>query len=175
MLLAILSLTACMNNSSKQKANDEPTIGCGDYEMMKSSTKTIGDVIDSIGIAASRPIYSQLLEELDSTEIFNDSIIYGYWFKPHEASAVNIFFHKNGRFEFKYYIAENDTTIIDVVKKGTFSVGDADINHQSVITLVADDGWDNNIFNGRLLHKRWRFFYSLENKESGLHLVKGSD
>ena len=116
-----------------------------------------------------------LYAELDSADVYNDSIIYGYWFKPHEASAVNIFFHKNGTFEFKYYIAENDTTIIDVVKKGTFSVGEADINHQSVITLVADDGWDNNVFNGRLLHKRWRFFYSLENKESGLHLVKGSD
>jgi hypothetical protein len=130
---------------------------------------------DSSVVVSDHPITDRLYAELDSSEVYNDSIIYGYWFKPHEASAVNIFFHKNGTFEFKYYIAENDTTIIDVVKKGTFSVGEADINHQSVITLVADDGWDNNVFNGRLLHKRWRFFYSLENKESGLYLVKGSD
>ena len=155
LLFAALGLTTCKNGTQK-----------GVSQIIE---------VDSPDIAANTPIYRQLLEELDSTEIFNDSIIYGYWFKPHEASAVNIFFHKNGTFEFKYYIAENDTTIIDVVKKGTFSVGEADINHQSVITLVADDGWDNNVFNGRLLHKRWRFFYSLENKESGLHLVKGSD
>lgn len=155
LLLAALGLTTCKNGTQKKES-----------QIIE---------VDSTDIAANTPIYHQLLAELDSAEIYNDSIIYGYWFKPHEASAVNIFFHKNGTFEFKYYIAENDTTIIDVVKKGTFSVGEADINHQSVITLVADDGWDNNVFNGRLLHKRWRFFYSLENKESGLHLVKGSD
>ena len=155
LLLAALGLTACKNGTQKKVS-----------QIIE---------VDSTDIAANTPIYRQLLEELDSADVYNDSIIYGYWFKPHEASAVNIFFHKNGTFEFKYYIAENDTTIIDVVKKGTFSVGEADINHQSVITLVADDGWDNNVFNGRLLHKRWRFFYSLENKESGLYLVKGSD
>ena len=154
-MLMFLGLTACKNGAQKAVSQEVE--------------------VDSTDIVSSSPIYHQLLEELDSTEIYDDSILYGYWFKPHEASAVNIFFHKNGTFEFKYYIAENDTTIIDVVKKGTFSVGEADINHQSVITLVADDGWDNNVFNGRLLHKRWRFFYSLENKESGLHLVKGSD
>lgn len=175
MLLAILSLTACMNNSSKQKANDEPTIGCGDYEMMKSSTKTIGDMIDSIGIAASRPIYSQLLAELDSTEIYDDSILYGYWFKPHEACAVNVFFHKNGRFEFKYYIVENDTTIIDVVKKGTFKIGEADVNKARVVTMVADDGWDGNVFNGTIHYRCNRTHYYLEDKKSGLYLVKGSD
>lgn len=154
-VLMVLMFTACMNRAQKV----EP-------QQLES---------DSSVVVSDHPITDRLYAELDSSEVYNDSIIYGYWFKPHEASAVNIFFHKNGTFEFKYYIAENDTTIIDVVKKGTFSVGEADINHQSVITLVADDGWDNNVFNGRLLHKRWRFFYSLENKESGLYLVKGSD
>lgn len=156
LLFALLGLTACKIGTQKV----EP-------QQLEADSATV--------VVSDHPITDMLYAELDSADVYNDSILYGYWFKPHEASAVNIFFHKNGRFEFKYYIAENDTTIIDVVKKGTFSVGDADINHQSVITLVADDGWDNNVFNGRLLHKRWRFFYSLENKESGLYLVKGSD
>ncbi len=174
LLLAVL-FTACMNNSSKPKSDDENPSVCVYYESMKSSTKTIGEVMDSIEIAASRPIYNQLLAELDSTDIYDDSILHGYWFKPHEACAVNIFFHKNGRFEFKYYIVENDTTIIDVVKKGTFEIGEADINKSRVVTMFADDGWDGNVFNGKIHYRCNRTHYFLEDKKSGLYLVKGSD
>lgn len=96
---------------------------------------------------SKRPIYQLLQEELDSTEIYDGSIIYGYWFKPHEACAVNVFFHKDNTFEFRYYEVPNDTTIVDVVKRGTFSV------LGNKITMVADDGWKKDIFDGYMYHK----------------------
>ena len=131
---------------------------------------------DSVTVVMSdHPITNRLYAELDSSEVYDDSILYGYWFKPHEASAVNIFFHKDNTFEFKYYIVQNDTTIIDVVKKGTFTIGEADVNKTRVITLVADDGWNDGVFNGKIKYKSNRTHYYLEDKESGLYLVKGSD
>jgi predicted small secreted protein len=155
LLFAAFALTACKNGTQNVVSQDVE--------------------VDSTDIVSSSPIYHQLLEELDSTEIYDDSILYGYWFKPHEACAVNIFFHKNGRFEFKYYIVENDTTIIDVVKKGTFKIGEADVNKARVITMVSDDGWDSNVFNGKIHYRCNRTHYYLEDKNSGLYLVKGSD
>lgn len=131
------------------------------------------DRIDSTITSSDKSIYDRLLEELDSTEVYDDSMLYGYWFKPHEACDVNIFFHKNGRFEFKYYIIENDTTIIDVVKKGTFEIGEADVNKARVVTMIADDGWDGNVFNGIIHYRCNRTHYYLENKKIGLYLVKG--
>jgi len=166
--------TACMNNSSKPKSDDENPSVCVYYERMKSSTKTIGEVMDSIEMAASRPIYSQLLSELDSTEIYDDSVLYGYWFKPHEACAVNVFFHKNGRFEFKYYLVKNETTIIDVVKKGTFTIGKKKANKTIKITLVSDNGWDE-FFNGDMYYKNNGTNFYLTDKKEVLYLVKGSD
>ena len=65
---------------------------------------------------SDRPVYDQLVQELDSTEIYNDSIIYGYWFKPHEACYFNLFLHIDNTFVFKYYVVPNDSTIVDVVK-----------------------------------------------------------
>ncbi len=155
-LLLALSLTACKNGTQKE----EP-------QKVDSDSVTV--------VKSDNPIYDRLLAELDSTEIYDDSILYGYWFKPHEACAVNIFFHKNGRFEFKYYIVENDTTIIDVEKKGTFEIGEADINKSRVVTMFADDGWDGNVFNGKIHYRSNRTHYFLEDKKSGLYLVKGSD
>lgn len=155
LLFAAFALTACKNGTQNVVSQDVE--------------------VDSTDIVSSSPIYHQLLEELDSTEIYDDSILYGYWFKPHEACAVNIFFHKNGSFEFKYYIVENDTTIIDVVKKGTFKIGEADVNKARVVTMVADDGWDGNVFNGIIHYRCNRTNYYLEDKKSGLYLVKGSD
>lgn len=128
-------------------------------------------------IKSDYPITDRLYAELDSSEIYDDSILYGYWFKPHEASAVNIFFHKNGSFEFKYYILANDSTIVDVFKKGTFTIGDVlnASNKKRIITMVADDGWDSKVFNGIIEYKRNRTHYYLTDKNSGLYLVKGSD
>ena len=128
--------------------------------------------IDSTITKTNKTIYDQLLEELDSTEIYNDSILYGYWFKPHEACAVNVFFHKNSRFELKYYIVENDTTIIGVDKKGTFTIGEADKNNQIMITMVSDDGWED-YFNGVMYYKNNGTNFYLTDKDKVFYLVKG--
>lgn len=111
--------------------------------------------IDSTITKTNKTNYDQLLEELDSTEIYNDSILYGYWFEPHAASVVNIFFHKNGRFEFKYFYMENDSTAVDVIKVGTFSVSNFDKNKVRIITMKADDGWGGE--NIRWYDLQWHY------------------
>ena len=157
-MLMLFGLTACKNVTQKVESQ----------QMESDST---------ILVVSDHPITDRLYAELDSSEIYDDSILYGYWFKPHEASAVNIFFHKNGSFEFKYYILANDSTIIDVFKKGTFTIGDVlnASNKKRIITMVADDGWDSKVFNGIIEYKRNRTHYYLTDKNSGLYLVKGSD
>ena len=154
-MLAALGLTACKNGTQRDVPQEI--------------------VIDSTDVEANTPIYRQLLSELDSTEIYDDSIIYGYWFKPHEASSVNVFFHKDGTFEFKYYIVENDSTITDVVKKGTYSIGDEDVNKTCLIKMEAGDGWDNQKFNGMMYRKHNRTHYYMTDTAGDLYLVKGSD
>lgn len=134
---------------------------------------------DSILEMNNKTIYDRLLEELDSTDIYNDSILYGYWFEPHAASAVNIFFHKNGRFEFKYFYMENDSTAVDVIKVGNFSISNFDKNKVRIITMKADDGWEGKIFdgmtfNGIIQYKNNNTNYYLSESNSGLYLVKGS-
>ena len=136
--------------------------------------------LDSTMTMTNKTIYDRLLEELDSSEIYNDSILYGYWFEPHAACAVNIFFHKNGRFEFKYFYMKNDSTPIDVIKTGTFYVSDVDKNFTRFITLKADDGWDGQIFdgmtfNGIIQYKRNEYGYYLSDSKVGIYLVKGSN
>jgi hypothetical protein len=112
-------------------------------------------------IESERPVYDRLLLELDSTEIYNDSIIYGYWFQPHAALEVNLFLHKNGRFEFKK---------CDVTKKGTFMIDGY------MVALIADDGWGDEPFDGRVFHKHnGTNFYLTDSNENYLYLVKGSD
>ncbi len=132
-------------------------------------------VTDTVTVQSKTPILDKLLTELDSTEIYDGSLLYGYWFKPHEACAVNIIFHKNGTFEFKYYIVPNDTTIVDVIKKGTFTISNKDAKKTRIIKMVADDGWDKDVFDGTIYYKKNDLNYYLENEKSGLYLVKGSD
>lgn len=117
--------------------------------------------VTEIETKSNRPIYSQLRKELDSTEIYNDSVIYGYWFQPHAALEVNLFLHKNGRFELKK---------CDVTKKGTFKIDGY------MVKLIADDGWGNEQFDGRVFHKHnGTNFYLTDSNENSLYLVKGSD
>ena len=106
--------------------------------------------------------------ELDSADVYKDSILYGYWFKPHEASAVNIFFHKDNTYEFKYYLVDKEDNIIDKFKKGRYII------KGEVITLNSDEGWDE-YFNGVMYYKHNGTNYFLTDKEEGLYLVKGSD
>lgn len=148
LLLAALGLTSCKNGTQKKES-----------QIIE---------VDSTDIAANTPIYRQLLAELDSAEVYNDSIIYGYWFKPHEASAVNIFFHKDNTYEFKYYLVDKKDNIIDIFKKGRFII------KGEVITLESDEGWDE-FFNGVMYYKYNGTNFYLTDKKDRLYLVKGSD
>ena len=115
-------------------------------------------------VISKHPILDQLYAELDSSEVYNDSIIFGYWFKPHEAISVNIFFHKNNTYKFKYY----DNNLKDIIKKGTFTF------NGKVVRLACDSGWDE-LFDGVLYYKHNGTNYYLTDSDNELILVKGSD
>ena len=119
-------------------------------------------------VVSEHPITDRLYAELDSSEVYNDNILYGYWFKPHEACYVNIFFHKDDTYEFKYYEVDNNDNIIEKLKKGKFAFDG------KVITLESDEGW-NDYFNGVMYYKHNGTNFYLTDKEEGLYLVKGSD
>ena len=145
----ILSLTACTTKKQSQS------------QVAEKQT-------DSVAVTSDRPVYDQLLAELDSAEVYDDSILYGYWFKPHEASSVNIFFHKDNTYEFKYYQVDKDDNIIDKFKKGKYTI------NGEIITLTSDEGWDD-YFNGVMNHKHNSTNHYLTDKTDDLYLVKGSD
>lgn len=119
-------------------------------------------------VEMEHPILDQLSAELDSDEIYDDGVIYGYWFKPHEANAVNIFLHKNNTYEFRYYIVDEKDSIIKMFRKGTFIVED------NAIKLSSADGWDKS-FNGILYYDNNGTNSYLTDKNEQLYLVKGSD
>lgn len=145
--------------------------GCGKSQLdrrdVKESMVTDNVENDSLGhvteieTKSNRPIYSQLRKELDSTEIYNDSVIYGYWFQPHAAASVNLFLHKNGVFDMKY---------CDVKIKGTF------VWDRHIIRMKPDGDWGEISIDGRLFHKHnGTNFYLTDSKEEVFYLVKGSD
>ena len=148
-MLAVLSFTACNNKTPK----DMP------LEVQSDSSAVV---------VSDHPITDRLYAELDSSEVYNDNILYGYWFKPHEACYVNIFFHKDDTYEFKYYEVDNNDNIIEKLKKGKFAFDG------KVITLESDEGW-NDYFNGVMYYKHNGTNFYLTDKEEGLYLVKGSD
>ena len=110
----------------------------------------------------------QLSAELDSDEIYDDGVIYGYWFKPHEANAVNIFLHKNNTYEFRYYIVDEKDSIINMFRKGSFAVDG------KAIKLSSDDGWDKS-FEGIMYYRNNGTNSYLTDKNEQFYLVKGSD
>lgn len=63
--------------------------------------------------------YASLLKEMDSTELGDTKSIYGLWFIPHEAD-ICIVLHKNHTFEDYTYRINKDSSITDVVIKGSF-------------------------------------------------------
>ena len=145
--------------------------GCGKSQLdgrdVKESMVTDNVENDSIGhiteieAKSNHPIYSQLRKELDSTEIYNDSVIYGYWFQPHAAASVNLFLHKNGEFDMKY---------CDVKIKGTF------VLDRHIIRMKPDGDWGEISIDGRLFYKHnGTNFYLTDSKEEVFYLVKGSD
>lgn len=147
-IVSMLSFVACTTKPKQQPQQVESD----------SATAVVSDY----------PITDRLYAELDSSEIYNDSILYGYWFKPHEAFAVNIFFHKDNTYEFKYYQLDKNDSIIDKFKDGRFTI------NGEVITLESEDGWDD-YFNGVMYYKHNGTNFYLTDKEEGLYLVKGSD
>ena len=100
-ILVALGFTACRNGVQKEET-----------QQLESDSSTV--------VLSDHPITDMLFSELDSADVYNDSIIYGYWFKPHEASAVNIIFHKDNTYEFKYYLVDKEENIINKSKKGRF-------------------------------------------------------
>ena len=113
---------------------------------------------------SKHPVLDRLYAELDSDDVYNDSILFGYWFKPHEACHVNIFLHKDYTYEFKYY----DDMLIELTKNGTFSFDG------KVIRLANDGGWDE-LFDGILYYNNNGTNYYLTDSDNELILVKGSD
>jgi hypothetical protein len=145
----ILGSTSCNSRTQKEVPQQQ-----------ESDTTTVE--------VSNHPITDMLYAELDSAEIYNDSILYGYWFKPHEACDVNIFFHKDNTYEFKYYEVGKGGEIINKNKKGSFTFDG------KVIKLTSDEGW-NDYFNGVMYYKHNGTNYYLTDKGEGLYLVKGSD
>lgn len=125
--------------------------------------------IDSTTITTSnKSIYDRLLEEIDSADVYNDSILCGYWFQPHAASVINIFFHKDNSYEFKYCENGKDNVVIDILKKGKYTI------NGDLITLTSEDGWDD-YFNGVMYYKNNGTNYYLTSQKGIFYLVKGSD
>ena len=110
---------------------------------------------------SEHPIYDRLTKELDSLEIFNDSVIYGYWFQPHAAPYANLFLHKNGKFEM---------ILSEVSSKGTFEFDG------KTIMLTSNDAWGDESFDGKVLYRHnGKNFYLTDSAEQMFYLVKGSD
>ena len=149
LFLLILGLASCKSRTQK-----------GVAQQQESDSATVE--------VSNHPITDMLYAELDSADIYNDSILYGYWFKPHEACDVNIFFHKDNTYEFKYYEVGKGDEIINKNKKGSFTFDG------KVIKLTSDEGW-NDYFNGVMYYKHNGTNYYLTDKGEGLYLVKGSE
>ena len=152
LLLAImviaLSLTTCKNVVQKEVPQDES----GDSDT---------------AVVYHNQIKDRLYLEFDSAEIYNDSIIKGYWFKAHEAPWVNVFFHKDNTFEFNFYTVNRDKEVIDLFRKGTYTIDGY------AIRMVADEGWEGTDFDGILFHKHNGTNYVLTDKYSSFFMVKG--
>ena len=131
-------------------------------------TESNYDAEDNISAGFEPPVLDQLSAELDSDEIYDDGVLYGYWFKPHEANAVNIFLHKNNTYEFRYYIVDEKDSIISMFRKGTFTV------EGKAIKLSSADGW-NSYFDGVLYYDNNGTNSYLTDKNEQFYLVKGSD
>lgn len=133
-----------------------------------ASENTLTDIEEDTSAIFEHPVTEQLYAELDSDEVYDEKVLFGYWFKPHEANAVNIFLHKDYTYEFNYYIVNEKDSIIKLFKKGTFAFDG------KVIKLSAPEGWDK-AFNGELYYDHNGINAFLTDKKDSFYLVKGSD
>ncbi|MCQ2203814.1 MAG: hypothetical protein MJZ15_05170 [Bacteroidales bacterium] len=76
--------------------------------------------------------------ELDSSDIFNDKVLYGSWFTPHEASIMNITFNRDNTFEMNDY-KRMDNDFIFLTHEGSFCV------NGETITLKCSDGEERTL------------------------------
>ena len=111
-------------------------------------------------------VEEQLYAELESDEVYNDSILYGFWFKPHEANAMNIFLHKNNTFEFRYYIVDENDSCINLFCKGTYTYDGR------VVRLSSKEGYDIP-FDGELYYDHNGTNAYLTDNNDSLYLIKG--
>ena len=156
--VALMLMAVSCGNSGKSQLVGRDIKGSMSQNIAENDS--LGHVTE-IETKSNCPIYSQLRMELDSTEIYNDSVVYGYWFQAHAATFVNLFLHKNGEFEMKYC----DTEI-----KGTF------VLDRHIIRMKPDGDWGDISIDGRLFHKHnGTNFYLTDSKEEVFYLVKGSD
>ena len=133
-----------------------------------ASENTLTDIEEDTSAIFEHPVTEQLYAELDSDEVYDEKVLFGYWFKPHEANAVNIFLHKDYTYEFNYYIVNEKDSIIKLFKKGTFAFDG------KVIKLSAPEGWDK-AYNGELYYDHNGINAFLTDKTESFYLVKGSD
>jgi hypothetical protein len=133
-----------------------------------ASENTLTDFDEDTSYVFEHPVTELLYAELDSDEVYNEKVLFGYWFKPHEANAVNIFLHKDYTYEFNYYIRNEKNSIILYFKKGIFTFDG------KVIQLSAPEGWDK-AFNGELYFEHNGTNAFLTDKTEFFYLVKGSD
>ena len=133
-----------------------------------ASENTLVDYEEDASSEFEHPVTEQLYAELDSDEVYDDKVLFGYWFKPHEANAVNIFLHKNYTYEFRYYMVDENDSIISQFRKGTYTF------EGKVIKLSSAEGWDKS-FNGELYYDNNGTNSYLADKNDLLYLVKGSD
>ena len=83
-------------------------------------------------------IFRSLLQEMDSTELGDSRNIYGVWFIPHEAELC-IVLHKNHTFEDYTYHTNPDSSVSDVIIKGSFYMkGDS-------LIMKANKGWTKKL------------------------------
>ena len=139
-----------------------------DDETEPASENTLIDFEEDTSGVFEHPVSEQLYAELDSNEVYDEKVLFGYWFKPHEANAVNIFLHKDYTYEFNFYIVNEKDSIILYFKKGTFTFDG------KVIQLSAPEGRDK-AFNGELYYEHNGTNAFLTDKTESFYLVKGSD
>lgn len=152
-ILAILLLAAC--NPKQESAPTAPSSG--------NDSVYTGTI--------QHPILDQLLEELDSTEVYDDNVIYGMWFEPH-AGPHHIIFHKDQSFEYATFEFPNDSDVIDITITGQFKVeGDS-------VYLWNDKGWKLAL-RYSTIRKGEKMKYLTRDKGKdekwGYYFVKGSD
>lgn len=132
-IFSIFLLCSCSGkNIGQQIEKDSIEIFQDTFEVNATNCVRVVDVIDTRTYESTRDM---LLEDLDSAEINDRSVLYGYWFKPHEASAVNIIFKKNNTFVMRDYEIEDDDHIIYYERIGTFEL------KEDSVYMSSKDGW----------------------------------